>query len=240
MLLSPTTLDLWVSSKLAGFLGQYPLFDAAVQSAIRHNVLGGVWYAAAMFVAWVLGTRPGQEPTKRRSLTILLATAMAVLFSFPAAYLISWLPPSRYPALADLYPAYIEGNVNLNSFPSQSVALYTPVAAGIYSLHRFAGILLWLGLPLLVALPRMYVGGHYLTDVMAGLLLGMAGYMVSRYLLEPRLGERLQRFMDRPGAVRVLTEMVVFAWILQIAVGFRDAVWFRNGLRILVQAVLRS
>jgi hypothetical protein len=114
------------------------------------------------------------------------------------------------------------------------------VAAGIYSLHRFAGILLWLGLPLLVALPRMYVGGHYLTDVMAGLLLGMAGYMVSRYLLEPRLGERLQRFMDRPGAVRVLTEMVVFAWILQIAVGFRDAVWFRNGLRILVQAVLRS
>jgi len=46
--------------------------------------------------------------------------------------------------------------------------------------------------------------------------------------------------MDRPGAVRVLTEMVVFAWILQIAVGFRDAVWFRNGLRILLQAVLRS
>jgi len=54
VLLSPTTLDLWVSSKLAGFLGQYPLFDTAVQSAIRHNVLGGVWYAAATLLSYFM------------------------------------------------------------------------------------------------------------------------------------------------------------------------------------------
>jgi hypothetical protein len=142
--------------------------------------------------------------------------------------------------LADLYPAYFEGNVNLNSFPSQSVALYTPVAAGIYSLHRFAGILLWLGLPLLVALPRMYVGGHYLSDVVAGLILGLTGYVIARRWLEPWLVARIEHAMEESSRFQVVMEMIVFVWILQVALEFRDAVWFRNGLRILLQAVLRS
>jgi hypothetical protein len=48
VILSPTSVDFWVAFKLVGLLGGHPLFDRCVESGIHHNVLGGVWYAAAL------------------------------------------------------------------------------------------------------------------------------------------------------------------------------------------------
>ena len=237
MLLSPTTLDLWISSKLAGFLGQYPLFDAAVQSAIRHNVLGGLWYGMALFVFWVRGKSSGQDRVQRRILTILVGSLIAILFSLLAERALSHLPPSRHPDLAGLFPNYMETNPNLNSFPSQSATVYTCIAAGIYSLNRPAGLLLWGAVALLVALPRMYVGGHYLSDVIAGLLLGLAGYIIARRGLEQPLVSRVERLMEGSATFRTAAEIVVFVWILQVAVEFREANWFWEGMGTLRRAL---
>jgi membrane-associated phospholipid phosphatase len=231
MWLVPTGFDLWFIRHLAQLLGRWRMFDMGVQSAIRHNVLGGFWYAAALFVLWVRGSQQENEAVRRRILTTLVGSLIAIVFMLLAATLIAWPPPFHHAGLAELYPRYIYRNESASSFPSQSTTLYAAVAAGVFSLHRVAGWLLWAGVVLLVGLPRIYVGGHYPTDVLAGVVLGLAGYATARYLLEPRLARPMERVFQGKTWLRVLGELVVFAWILQVAVGFRDVVWLNNVLR---------
>jgi len=147
---------------------------------------------------------------------------------------ISWPPPIRHLDLSSLFPNYIDRNPDTNCFPSQSTALYASVAAGIYSLHRRTGMFLWVAVAAFVALPRMYVGGHYLTDVVVGVLLAGLGYAGARYGLESRVISRLDTFFEGSMALCTAREVLVFVWILQVAVEFREAVWFKRGLEMLL------
>jgi membrane-associated phospholipid phosphatase len=130
---------------------------------------------------------------------------------------------------------YLLENINDNSFPSQSTALYAAVAAGIFSLHRAVGSALWVGVGVLVGLPRLYVGGHYPTDVLTGLVLGLFGYLIARTLWEPSLSLPLERLFDQDKWPHLLGEFVVFIWILETAVEFREGVWIKNALQSILK-----
>ncbi len=190
----------------------------------------GFCFATCVFVYWMQCARPGGQKVRRRILTILFGSLLAIALAFLAGGVVSWLPPSRHPGLAHLYPEYLTPNINTNSFPSQSTALYAAVAVGIFSLHKVVGSALLAGVLVLVSLPRLYLGGHYPTDVFAGLLLGFVGYLGARIFLEPSLSTRLERVFEKESWLRVLGEISVFAWILQIAVDFQEVVWVRNAL----------
>jgi membrane-associated phospholipid phosphatase len=152
-----------------------------------------------------------------------------------AQALVVWPPPIYHPSLSSLYPRYIFTNPEGSSFPSQSVTVYGSLAAGIYSLHKAAGWFLWMGVVLLVGLPRIYVGGHYPTDVLAGIILGLVGYGAARYWLEPWLVRHVEGIFKGKTWLRVLGQLTVFAWILQVATGFRDVVWLKNALQYLLK-----
>jgi len=230
----PTPVDIWLSRGLAGFLGHHPEFDVFVQDAIRHNVLGGLWFGAALFLCWVQAARKSRGDIELRVFTMLIASTLAILLGRIAGALISCSPPDRYPGLRGLYPDYLELNPNLSSFPSQSTTLYSIVAAGIYSLHKGYGWLLWILVAFGVALPRMYVGGHFLSDVLAGLLVALTAYASARGLLEARLTARVGPFLERKPRLHTLTDCLIFVWILQVAVEFHDAVWLKNAVAALL------
>jgi undecaprenyl-diphosphatase len=92
-----------------------------------------------------------------------------------------------------------------SSFPSDHAALFLCLASGIYLLSRRWG---WAALGyavLFICLPRMYVGYHYLTDILGGAALGILGTVLA-YLLVDRttLGKgllaRILRWSEvRPG-----------------------------------------
>ena len=218
-------MDESIVRQLAQFLGRFPRFDLLIQSAIVHNVLGGFWYGAALFLFWVRGNRPGEESTRRRILTTLSGTLVAILLMILAEKLITWPPPMRLPALAHFYPKYIYLDPGDSSFPSQSTTLYAAVAAGIWSFDKRAGWLLWLGVVFLVGLPRVYLGGHYPTDVAAGIAIGLAGYVIARRLFEPKLVTYAEQQLLREGWREGVIELVVFGWILLVATEFRDFDW---------------
>ncbi|HEV2382528.1 MAG TPA: phosphatase PAP2 family protein [Terriglobia bacterium] len=232
--LVPTRFDSWLAGYLAHHLRKHPLFDLCVASGITHNLLGGIWYAAALFILWVQGRQPGEEATRRRILTTFAGSLIAAALTVIAGGVISWPAPAHSPGLAAMYMYYMGQNPSVNSFPSQSTALYASVTAGVYSLHKSTGWLLWSAILLLVALPRMYVGGHYFTDIVAGLALGLAGYAGARYLLENTLIDRIDLVFGSKTKLQVFAELVVFAWILQVALEFRDVVWARNSLKYLL------
>ena len=204
MLLSPTELDLRITKELAGFLKIHPLFDLGVQSMIRHNVLGGLWFGAALFICWFKSTKESGSVTQVRVWTILVGTTLAILLTLLGGALISWPPPSRYPGLENLFKDYFDTNPNANCFPSQSTALYGAIAAGIYSLHKISGWVLWFMVAVFVALPRMYVGGHYFTDVLVGALLAVIGYAAARHLLEARVTSKIPHWFEKNPAAQYL------------------------------------
>lgn len=221
-------------TRLAKLLGRYPIFDLGVQSAIRHHLFGGFWFGACLFVFWTLGARPGGDTVRRRVLTILIGSTGAIVLALVLGGLFSWLPPSLNPVLTHYYPSYLLENINVNSFPSQSTALYAAVAAGIFSLNKAVGSALWVGVGVLVSLPRLYVGGHYPTDVFVGVLLGVLGYFAVRTWLEPRLDRYIDWIFRQATWPCILGEFVVFVWILQIAVEFSEFVWVRGGLERII------
>jgi membrane-associated phospholipid phosphatase len=230
MTAGPTQFDLQAAAALAKFLGRHPLFDYSIQSAIHHHVLGGIPFAGTIFYFWVRAEREHRQGDLRRLITILLGSLVTIALALCAAKMLSWPPPRNLPGLAHLYPTYLFPDVNTNSFPSDSTALFTSIAIGILSLNRIAGGLLLAAVPLLISLPRMYVGGHYPTDVLAGFLIGLVGYAIARVAFERTLSTRILAMGTRPGWRRVLLEACVFLWILEVAVSFREGAWIVGAL----------
>jgi membrane-associated phospholipid phosphatase len=231
----PTGFDLWLANGLARLMPLHPKLDVGVQDAIRVNVLGGLWFGLALFIWWNQSGRKGEREIQLRVMTILVGSALAILLTLLAGSAISWPPPVHYPGLEKLYLGFLGPNLNSNSFPSQSVALYASVAAGIYSLHKALGWVLWALVVLFVALPRMFVGGHFFTDVFVGCLLGLIGYWFARRILEARVTLRMERFLDQMPTLQLPREIVVFLWIIQVTVEFQDAVWLKE----LLESVMR-
>jgi len=231
MMRQASQFDRHIARALSGFLNRHPLFNHCVESALGHHLLGGIPFAATLFYFWVEARRENRQQNLCRWITILLGSFIAIALALLASQVISWLPPQRQPGLAHLYPSYLVQDINTNSFPSDSTAVFSSIAFGIVSLNRSVGAILIAAVLLLVSLPRMYIGGHYLTDVLAGLLIGLASYAVARIAFERPLSARIARIGNRPGAPRVLLEVCAFLWILEVAVSFREGVWILNTLR---------
>jgi len=236
--MSPFTFDMWLAGKLVEFIARHELFTIVVQSAIRHNVLGGIWFAGVIFLLWIEGVRNGDPALRRRVISAITGSALAILLTLPAAALVNWPPPNRHPDLRKLYPLYLDRNPNQNSFPSQSTAAYAAIAVGVFSVRRRLGILLLLIATFGVGFARIYVGGHYLTDVLAGLILGLIGCFLVVRFAEPWLVFRLDAWLDAGPRRRLARDAFIFLCILQVAVGFREVVWLRDSLPVLVRALL--
>jgi membrane-associated phospholipid phosphatase len=197
----PTSYDIWVSRELAGYLHKSPLFDLAVQTLIY------------------------QERLRIRIWTMIWGSMAAALLTIPISLTVHWLPPNQNPILSNLYPDYLDRNPIANSFPSQSTAVYSALAAGFYSLNRKMATACWIAVAILIALPRMFVGGHYLSDVLAGLVLGVAGYVIAKWVFARHIIPRCEQTCRSSRALQVFARVAAFLWILEVAVEFRDVVW---------------
>lgn len=224
-MISPTLFDLWLARCLAEFVAAHKPFALAVNSGIRHTLFGGSWFGAALFVAWAYAERTRQEMVRRRVLTIMLGSVVAVILTVVAGALVTWPPPIRDPGLVRLFPTSMQSNLNTNCFPSQSTAAYAAVAAGIYSLHKATGWALWILVVLFIALPRMLVGGHYFTDVVAGAILALSGYGAARYLFETKFTSKVDFFVEQKPLAKLALQILMFVWIVQVTVEFREVTW---------------
>jgi hypothetical protein len=133
--------------------------------------------------------------------------------------------------LEHLYPGYLLPDPNTNSFPSDSTSVFSSMAFGYFPVNRLLGVILLVAVLAIVSLPRMYVGGHYPTDILAGLLIGLVSYGVARAAFEGHLSSRIAALGNRTGLRRAALETCVYLWILEVSVNFREGVWILNTLR---------
>jgi hypothetical protein len=60
----------------------------------------------------------------------------------------------------------------------------------------------------------------------------LIGYTLARYLLETPLLARLETALASHRPWLVVADCLVFIWILEVAVEFREAVWLVNAFKI--------
>ena len=214
----PFTFDLWMMGKLTRALGRYPRFDLAVEALTSVGILGGLGFAAVLFWLWTEAQNSGREALRRLVFRAILAMIIAGVVSVAAGEVLRWVPPNQHPALHQLYPGYLERNPNQSSFPSQSTAVCSAIAASLYSVNPLLGCILWAGVGLLVAAPRVYLGGHYPTDIVAGLACGMAGHLMAGRL-QPFL-HRLDSLGRKPQYAWI-APFIVFVVVVQLSTDFK-------------------
>lgn len=227
--------DTWIQV----FLTDHAFHSAAMNHAIR-VVAGQIIFKGLVLVpilCW-LWFRPSQRTEWEREM--IIATIVSGLLSLAGGRLLAYYLPFR---VRPLYNAELHLNfpsVGLqeaavrtwSSFPSDHALLWMSIAMGIFLISRRVGALALLYTVVFICMPRVYLGLHYPTDVLAGAALGIAiTYIATRDAVRARYAAQILQWMNRsPGPGYTLAFLLCFELITQ----FDELLLFlRAGLKAL-------
>ena len=187
------------------------------------NVTKG--YLIFPLIWWVWFRQSADRPADRAVIgTILVACIIAVAVSQLAQYL-----PNRTRPLFDLslhlrHPEGLhEEHYNQwSSFPSDHATLFFSIAVGFFFISPLLG---WYALAhalFIVSFPRVYIGLHYLSDVLAGAVLGggLAYLLLRQEAVRRWVGYCLDRWEHKYTAIFYAVFFAVTAQMLYL---FYDA-----------------
>jgi len=189
--------------------------------------MGLVWYF------WFRDTDPTSD-TRRIIIATLIGCMVSVLIARVANDIGPYQPrPFANPALPlhayiGLPPRETQALFLWSSFPSDHAALFFSLATGIFLLSRAIGAFAFLFVLIFVALPRVYLGLHYPTDILAGGLLGVACVVLSTR-------RSVTNLYDRPcttlmNAYPAAFQTAVFLISVEISVLFSDVRLLLHGI----------
>ncbi len=215
--------DAAISASLNSAAQKWPAFDQAVVFLSNSDLVKGGVVMAAVWAAWFY--TKGDRETNR---SLLLSAIVAALFALFIARVVALVTPLRVRPLLnpDLHfraPIGLPSETNWtswSSFPSDHAALFVALATGVWLVSRRAGFTLFAYVAIIICLPRMYVGIHYLSDILSGAALGALAVAVCVATpIRTRLILPIHRWGERhPAAFYLLLYLLTF----QIATLFWD------------------
>lgn len=197
------------------FAQRWPSLDRLICLVSNDFLLRGGVITAILWWAWF---RPSNDRLRDRQ--IILSGAFAGLVSISGTRaLVAMLPfrarPIDVPSLHFRPPIGFNqaGLIHWSSFPSDHAVLYFALATIVCLISWRAGILTYCFAFFVVCLPRIYLGLHYPTDILAGEVIGvLAVYIFSRPLLRQPISEPLLHWHDRsPGSFYAFLYLGTFA-----------------------------
>lgn len=214
--MAPTFLDLKVVQLLAPFQAKPFLVDT-IDTLSRNALANGFIYAAALFLFWHFSETHHRGRAQEAMLVIFMGTLFGALSSLLLQQVIRWPPPAFYPPLRSLYALHFPLGPNANSFPSDSAILYSTVAFGLATWNRTVSRALLGWLLIFIEPIKIFVGGHYPSDIVAGVLVGFCSLQVAKALIrpQPRLGSLV-------GSQEIVSQLILFLWLFEVGNEFRD------------------
>ena len=164
-------MDYWLSKKIQSL---------CAPSCLR---TGSIWLARAGFWVYIIygivqWFRPGRPEGQRQRRRSLLEALFSVLCSSLMSYVLAriWRRPRPFAAHRDIrqYVAHKDNasfpsNHTMNAFAAGLAVFYRSKLAGLF-------LILW---SLLIGFSRIVCGIHYVSDILGGLVLGLAGWRVT-------------------------------------------------------------
>jgi membrane-associated phospholipid phosphatase len=195
------------------FVGRWPSFDLFVAWLLKAHLPRFVPLILAMCWLWFL---PNPRQSERREVLLEgLLTSVVALF---VARALALLLPFRERPLAHLDlgltvpPAVETGLRTWSSFPSDHAVLAFVLAVSLWRVSRPIGAWALAHAIALICLPRLYVGFHWPSDLLAGAAIGIALALLTPLLQMRRAVTAflLRAEVKRPAALYSVGFFVLF------------------------------
>jgi undecaprenyl-diphosphatase len=219
VLFVPCSLDRAVTLALNPLTHQSFLFDAACHAISDNTTFSGMIFVAFLWYCWFSSTDPDN---RHKNLSGTIASALAGLLSRITQLLFpNRARPFQDPSLHLKLPFTVKLDSLrhvASSFPSDHAALYFALAATIYTVNRKLGYYAF-GLAVLLDGARLYLGFHYVSDMIGGAALGVLCVAVIQKLRVASLTRRVSAIYQAPSPAFYA---VAFCVTYSIATMFSD------------------
>jgi len=168
--------------------------NSAMRNFMRYVSLFGDWplHAAIGLVLLGLAWRRGSEEWTR----IFLAMLLAMMVAGVAGIVIKRTIPRARPSVhTDARWGGPRFSSKYHSFPSGHVGASTAFFGVLLIARRRVG-LACLPIPVLIGFSRMYIGAHYLSDVVCAAVLGILCALIVVHFLSRRFNNRQLKFAN--------------------------------------------
>lgn len=167
-------IDFEIIKLLNAYANHSPAFDSLVKMISLNHLLKGAFF---ILLFWYLWFHQKEQIYKRKR---ILAGLLASLITMATTIVLTRVLPIRLrprfnPGLEFVIPGESEMSwlEEHNSFPSDHAALFFSLSTTIFFINRRLGIISFVYTLLFISLPRIYLGLHYPSDILAGGLLGI-------------------------------------------------------------------
>jgi undecaprenyl-diphosphatase len=213
------------------FVGQNARLDEAVELIADTFVFHGALFVALVWYFWFRNT--SEESRSRLCLGAIAAVSAGLLSRLLQLALPFHLRPLCVENLHLRWPVGVGSELNhWNCFPSDHAALFFAFATLVWINNRRLGVvaLLWAAI---MSATRIYLGYHYPTDVIGGVVLGSSLVFISQSIFLPK---GISRILDWERSAPGSFYAVGFIASYQAATLFSDV---RAIARLIGQLLLR-
>jgi undecaprenyl-diphosphatase len=161
------------------FSQQSWVFDNISSFLAGNNLVKGGIFTIAIWWLWFKTFKTNEEKSdvRERIISIILSCLTAVLLARTLALLLPYRErPLHEVALNFILPFGMDSSAltTWSSFPSDHAVLFFALCTGLLFISKKIGIYAFIYTTIFIALPRVYLGLHYPTDIICGGLLGIA------------------------------------------------------------------
>ncbi len=168
--------DTSIIAFLNGFANLSQPFDYLVFFVADNALLKGGVLVTLLWWLW-FRTDKNNQRTRERILLTLVASVLAIVVARTLAFALPFRArPLDSPQLGFHFPSMMTMNSlpPWSSFPSDHAVLFFALATGFLLISRKLGAAVLVYVLVVICFPRMYLGIHYPTDIIAGAILGTA------------------------------------------------------------------
>jgi membrane-associated phospholipid phosphatase len=167
--------DLVIIHGMNSLVGRSALFDKAVAFLLGNSISS----ALLMAVFWAYWFTPAEAPALQRRREILLSALWAGIAGILIARTLALQLPFRLRPRFDPSIHFLTTDLpdsvttmEWSAFPSDHAVMYFALSVGLIFISWRVGLLATLYVAATICFPRVYLGYHFPTDILVGLMIG--------------------------------------------------------------------